>query len=409
MRRSGFVGLGVVLAPVLALAVFAAPRTATAKFKSRPVWVTPGHSIQAAIDAADPGDTINVLPGDYTESPSSTVALHITKPLALIAKSGPRPFQKVRILAAPGQEHGILAEPAAPGDPDIDGLLIKGFTVENFQNNGIWLRHVKNFTIEDNQSVNNLENGIFPTLSANGLVTRNVSYGSQDSALWVEASENVRVVDNELYHAPTGLEITISKEVTVERNDIHDNSVGVGLYHPNTAGLPESQWPPYYDDGSWHIRKNHVHDNNTANTASEGSETAALPYGGGILLLGVHDIDVQKNLIKNNDFFGIAVINYCIAVLGTPFNCDDNPPPADPRPAHDLFAKNTLVDNHGAPPPPEEVGLFNAYASDILELVDYEDIFTPGTAPTTDCYVKNKIRNTPPLAPRTLPDPLPGC
>jgi parallel beta-helix repeat protein len=407
MRRRGYVGPAMALAPVLALAIFAGP--AAAKSKSRPVWVRPGQSIQAAIDAAAPGATINVLPGDYTESPGSTVALHITKPLALIAKTGRRSPKTVRILAAPGQEHGILVEPANAGDPDIDGLLIKGFIVENFENNGIWLRHVRNFRIEDNQSVNNLENGIFPTLSANGLVTRNVSYGSQDSALWVEASENVRVVDNELHHAPTGLEITISKEVTVERNDIHDNSVGVGLYHPNTAGLSPPAWPPYFNDGGWHIRRNHVHDNNTANSATAGSETAELPYGGGILMLGVHDVDVEKNLIANNDFFGIAVINYCIATLGTQFNCDDYPPPVDPRPQNDFFAKNLLVDNHGAPPPPEEVGLFSSYASDILELVDYEDIFTPGTDPTTDCYVKNKIRNTPPLDPKTLPDPLPGC
>jgi hypothetical protein len=427
---SGLVGrlvrLGGVVVPVLALAMAGAPGAAAATGQGswkplghgKPIWVKPGQSIQAAIDAADPGDAIFVMPGDYTESPSSPIALRITKSLSLIALNVPRSFQpfqksgnvkKVRLLAAPGQQHGILVEPAAAGDPDIDGLLIKGFTVEGFENNGIWLRHVKNFTIEDNASVNNLENGIFPTLSANGLVRRNVSYGAQDSALWVEASENVRVVDNDLHHSPTGLEITISKDITVERNNIHDNSVGVGLYHPATAGLPESEWPPYYNDGSWHVLKNDVHNNNTANSASEGSETAALPYGGGILLLGVHDVDIQKNLIAHNDFFGIALINYCVATFGTPFNCDANPPPADPKPANNLVAKNLLVNNHGAPPPPEEVGPFSAFASDILELVDFLDVLVPGSVPTTDCFSQNKIWNTPPLEPLTIPDPLPGC
>ena len=67
---------------------------------------------------------------------------------------------------------------------------------------GIWLRHVDDFRIERNESIENLENGIFPTLSANGLVKKNVSYGSEDAALWVEASENVRVIGNEHLRQP---------------------------------------------------------------------------------------------------------------------------------------------------------------------------------------------------------------
>ena len=208
--RSARLGVRAVL--VLGFAVLSAPPAATAKS----VTVSPGQSIQAAVDAATPGDTITVMPGDYIETHPGTAAVRITKPLKLVANSQ-SPKKKVRILPGPGQMHGILVEPANDGDPDIDGLEINGFTVEGFSNMGIWLRHVKNFTIENNESINNLENGIFPTLSANGLVKKNVSYGSQDSALWVEASENVRVVGNDLHNSPTGLEITISKEITVEK------------------------------------------------------------------------------------------------------------------------------------------------------------------------------------------------
>src|SRR5262249_12340025 len=156
-------------------------------------------------DAAAPGDTVKVMPGDYTQTQSGTVAaVRITKPLKLEAQgaspAGKPDGKKVRILwnNLSEQRDGILVEPAHDGDPDIDGVEIKGFTVEGFQHNGIFLRHVNNFNIENNESINNLENGIWPTLSANGQVKKNVAYGSQDSALWVEASENVRVVDNDL-------------------------------------------------------------------------------------------------------------------------------------------------------------------------------------------------------------------
>jgi len=381
---------------VLGLAVVSAPTAATAKSFT----VKPGESIQAAVDKASPGDTIKVMPGDYTETNGTEtkeglVAIRITKSLKLLAKSK-LPGVKVRILPSPGQKHGILVEPANEGDPDISGFTIQGFTVEGFSNNGIWLRHVNKFKIQGNESINNLENGIFPTLSANGMVKKNVAYGSTDSAMWVEASENVRVLDNELSKSPTGLEITVSKDLTIEKNNVHDNTIGVGLYPPATAGLPQAEWPTG-DFGPWHVIGNHVHHNNMPTTAPEETESSQLPYGGGILLLGVQNVDVQKNLIEKNDFFGIAMVDYCAVVLGTPFDCSVKPPPAgfSTAPDHDQIIKNTLVDNHAHP-----TGPYASLAADITELA----------AGSNNCFSKNTINNTPPLLPLTNPDPLaPVC
>lgn len=321
--------------------------------------VKPGQSIQAAIDAAQPGDTITVEPGDYVDNNGQTAAIWITKPIHLIAKSNP-PDERVRILPAPGQRDGILVAPANDGDPEIDGVTVEGFTIEGFSNNGIWLRYVNNFTIENNESINNLENGIWPTLSANGLVKKNVAYGSLDSSLWVEASQNVRVIENELHHSPTGLEITVSNEIYAQGNDVHHNTVGIGLYHPAGAGLPPLE--PADRNGYWHIVDNYVHDNNLENPAP-GGMASALPAGGGILLLGVDNVDVQSNRVDNNAFFGIAMIDYCFAVSGTDFDCSQNPPDfRDTKPEDNSFINNVLVNNGTNPPP----GQFETLAGDIL-------------------------------------------
>jgi hypothetical protein len=286
-----------------------------------------------------------VAPGDYTGVPAGSVsaALHITKPLKLIAKSKLKKGIKVRILPGAGQTHGILVEPPTPGDDDVVGVLIKGFTIEGFQNNGIWLRHVQKFKIIGNESIDTLENGIWPTLSANGTVKKNVSYGSKDSALWVEASENVRVVKNDLHNSPTGLEVTVSKKIQIKKNDIHDNTVGIGLYHPSAAGLP-SPYPPE-ELGDWDVVGNHVHDNNEPNTAPPGGMSAALPPGGGILVLGVDRVTVSKNLVENNGFFGVGVIDWCGAVAGTAFDCSTNPPDVQSAPDDNLVVENVLNGN----------------------------------------------------------------
>jgi len=389
---------------VLGLAAVSTPTAATA----RSFTVNPGQSIQAAVDAAAAGDTVNVMPGDYTETHPGTAAVRITKPLRLVAKGAPTAAKRVRILPSPGQRDGILVEPANPGDPDIDGVEIKGFTVEGFPNNGIWLVHVNNFNIENNVLINDLENGIWPTLSANGQVKRNVAYGSLDSALWVEASENVRVLNNDLHHSPTGLEITISKGITAENNDIHDNTIGIGLYHPAAAGLA-SPWP-YPELGNWHIVNNDVYDNNFPNPLPPGgSEVSALPPGIGMLVLGVDHVDIQKNRIESNDFVGIAVVDWCLAVAGTGFDCSSSTPDVeDPTPDYNQVIGNKFANNHADTSPPPDVSPLQA--SDILDVgLEWLYYGTFGTG-TGNCFSENKLiktRHNPPLL--TFPDPLPGC
>jgi parallel beta-helix repeat protein len=326
------------------------------------VTVQPGESIQDAVDAAAAGDTIEVMPGDYVEDHDGRAAVRITKPLKLIALSN-LPGERVRILPSGAQRHGILVEPENEGDPDVDGVEIKGFTVEGFQNNGIWLRYVQNFNIEGNESINNLENGIWPTLSANGEVKKNVAYGSLDAALWVEAVENVRVIENEVYNSPTGLEVTVSNGVHLEGNDVHDNVIGVGLYHPSGAGLPPQDWPsqPFRE---WSVVNNRIYNNNLPNPVT-GGLVGELPPGGGILVLGVDDVDIRDNDIQDNNFFGIAIIDYCIAVDGTANSCQNNPPfYSDTSPDDNSIVDNVITDNGSDPPP----GPFEAIAGDLLGL-----------------------------------------
>ena len=49
------------------------------------------------------------------------------------------------------------------------------------------------------------------------------------------------------------------------------------------------------------------------NTVTSGL-VAGLPSGGGILVIGVDNVSIQRNLIENNDFYGISVVDWCLAV-----------------------------------------------------------------------------------------------
>jgi hypothetical protein len=149
------------------------------------------------------------------------------------------------------------------------------------------------------------------------------------------------------------------------------------LYHPNAAGLP-----PLALMADWRIEKNNIHDNNEINMAPIGSMSAGLPSGIGVLVLGVDHATVKKNTVTGNDFIGIGVVDYCVGVDNTPFDCDTNPPIVEPAPDDTLVAKNELSGNGGNPPG----GIFASFAGDLALLAPLG---------TGNCFEDNSSEDAP--------------
>ena len=263
------------------------------------------------------------------------------------------------------------------------------------------MEYVNNFKILDNESINNLENGIQPELSANGLVKNNLSYGSLDSAMWIEGGTNVRVIGNVLHSSTTGLEVTISKDLVIVNNEMYDNTVGMGLYHPSAASEPPL---PVMED--WKVMNNYIHDNNLPNGAP-GGLPALLPPGGGILLMGVSDNKLEGNRIENNDFFGLALLDFCFGLTGAPDPVHWCIPPygpnssgEDPVPRDNRIQGNVFVNNGTMPPLWHPLAPF---AADIIEAVFDLDPSAPpannrfnGNRCTTYSFIPGGVEQVPP-------------
>jgi hypothetical protein len=347
--------------------------------------VFPGDSIQDAVDAANSGDTIIVHKGTYTNSNENAVyGVRISKDNIHLKGVG-----EVRLIATGNQETGIYAAPPGcefkDGECDSDNLQnvsIKGFSVEEFPENGIQTRWVDGFKIIGCKSINNLGNGIYATRSSQGLIQGCFSSGSLDSAAWVSSCTDVTVEENELTNAPTGMEITVSKDIMVCDNYIHDNTVGVGLYHPNLTRNPLLP-----DMTNWMITHNKIVNNNRNNAgAPPGSSQASLIPGIGIFVLGVSGHTILQNEIKDNELGGIVMLGYCstrIIVQGV--ECGELREGASPSADNNLVSENELEGN--GENFPAELGAF-------LGIDDNVDILCAGLpqlgeSGANNCFEKN--------------------
>jgi parallel beta-helix repeat protein len=308
------------------------------------IVVKPGQSIQKAIDQAAHGARIYVLAGVYRETADPVNGLRINKSgIHLIGQN--TPGKRVVLENAGNQSNGIVIVPSARNDcmgchesmappfklkpgvdptpmdatPELYDIEVRGITIRNFRNNGLFTERVDGFRIVDVHSNNNRNYGIFPTLSRNGLIAHSRADGADDSGIWVETSENVQVSRNVVTGNTNGFEVSNSDDIELSNNVANDNTVGFAILllpdiFDNRAGARRID-----------VRNNQVLDNNKPNTARPGSILATVPPGTGILYLGVDQSEVSGNVVKGNKFTGIALADYCLTVDGPPFACDLDP------------------------------------------------------------------------------------
>ncbi|MBW1905309.1 MAG: right-handed parallel beta-helix repeat-containing protein [Deltaproteobacteria bacterium] len=170
-----------------------------------------------------------------------------------------------------------------------------------------------------------------------------------------------------------GIEVSNSDDVLVIDNEMRNNTIGAAIL----------LLPDIYDNKDSAKRidlvNNWIRDNNKPNTARPGSILSFIPRGQGILYVGVDESVASGNLVEDNDFIGIAVVDYCLPFQGTPFDCSLDPTItpeflADQAAEDNSVVENNLVNNGTMPDPGNP---FAAFAADLtlLTLGDHNNCF----------------------------------
>jgi parallel beta-helix repeat protein len=189
-------------------------------------------SIQAAVTAASPGDTVRVARGTYKED------VMITKPLSLIGNA-----EENTTIDATGLKSGITIT----GTRDV---VVSDFTVENADAAGIWITGSSFITISDNRVINN-DKGLIPGANASCPALNGTPFEAGEAedcgeGVFLSAVDHSILANNTITGNAGGILITDDTGPT------HDNLVTGNSVVRNTALDCGITLPSHSDAGVFH-------------------------------------------------------------------------------------------------------------------------------------------------------------
>jgi len=309
-------------------------------------------SIQAAVDAARPRDTIRVAPGTYRES--VFVATKNKSGIKLIGDSrNPRrvvleqkglrgSFKRFGLDNVRGQ-NAIQVNGA-------DNVTMDGFSAYHYKANGFFVVNVTGYTMTHLVAGYGGAYGVYAFNSKGGTMSSSEAFYNNDSGFYIgqtppQSGRKLRSTIRKVkaWGNVLGFSGTNVKYTTITDSDWYNNGLGIV---PN-ALTSEKYYPP--SDNV--ITNNRVFWNNFnyfkgAPFKLRPSATGSVPYpvGTGILLFGSRDTQVVNNQVYGNYLIGIGGVQQ---VLMTGVTATDFPNAAERARVIDAsyLRRNTISGN----------------------------------------------------------------
>jgi hypothetical protein len=274
--------------------------------------VRPGQSIQAAVDAASPGDTIVVKAGEYYESVTIrtdglTLRAHGTVTLE------PSHYGSSECYL-PGHDVGICVVPVdfnpATGSytTRVRDVTITGFRIVGFAGDGIFGFGTENLKVSQVVAIDNTAYGIASFDGKGTTFTRNSASGSQDAGIYIGDSLDAHAVvsHNRAWNNAFGILVRHSRKAIVSDNKSWDNCLGIILLADGQAG----------GSGEVAVLNNRVVANNDVCTQFAAVGFLPVLGGGGIVLAGAQQNLIFQNVVRHNE--GSTLFSGGIVLIASP-------------------------------------------------------------------------------------------
>jgi plastocyanin len=242
-------------------------------------------TIQAAVDAAEPGGLVLISPGVYEE------AVVVTTPFLTV-----RGTDRNEVIL-----DGRFALDNAIAVIEADGVTIENLTARHYLLNGFLWQSVFGYHGSFLTAYNNGAYGLFAYDSVYGQFDRSYASGHPDSGFYVGQCYPCHAVVTDVVAERNALGFSGTNaggRLFVVNSEWRNNMSGVV---PNT--LDSEALAPQHDAvvaGNW------IHDNN--NEDAPAFDLQYPSFGTGILVNGGRDNLVTQNLVEDHVNFGIALI-----------------------------------------------------------------------------------------------------
>jgi parallel beta-helix repeat protein len=245
-----------------------------------------GATLQAALIAAKPGETILLPEGTFQLTDGLSLDVH-----GVTLRGAGQDRTILDFTSQEGAGEGLLVT--------SDDVLLMDFAVRNTKGDGIKSKGAdqiiyRYLTVEwtGGPDEANGAYGVYPVESKNVLVENVTVRAASDAGIYVGQSENIIVRNSVVEFNVAGIEIENSMNADVYGNIARNNTGGILVFD-----LPDL---PVSGGNSTRIFDNEIIENNTRNFAPAGNIVASVPSGTGVIVMANRNVHVFDNNFDNN-------------------------------------------------------------------------------------------------------------